>query len=143
MVVTLGAGSLSTSGATGNLVVTGGLGAKTITLGSGNDTITTGLGNETIHGGNGSDTFITHVGDGSETIHGGTGASWVDTINLHSGTMSLGAYGTDWTLSITSGSIVSNDTVNHAITLSQDAAGTIHMPDAHSVAFDGIEKITY
>ena len=25
----------------------------------------------------------------------------------------------------------------------QDAAGTIHMPDAHSVAFDGIEKITY
>jgi len=143
MTVTLGAGSLSASGATGSLTVTGGTGTQTITTGSGNDIITVGSGNETITGGSGSDTFHYSVGNGNDTIHGGTGASWTDTIDLHSGTMSLGTYGTDWTLSVTTGSITSTDSVNHTITLSQDAGGTIHLPDGHSITFTEIEKIAY
>jgi hypothetical protein len=141
--VTLGSGGLSASSYTGNMTVSAGMGAKTITLGSGTDTLITGSGNETITGGYGSDTFTTHVGDGNDTIHGGIGASWINTIDLHSGTASLGTYGTDWTLTISTGSIVSNDTVNHTITLSHDASGTIHMPDGHSIAFADIDKITY
>jgi Ca2+-binding RTX toxin-like protein len=76
---------------------------------SGDNVITGGLGNDKLAGGNGSDTFIYHVGDGNDTLAGGAGASWTDTINLHSGTSALGTYGANWTLSITSGSIISTD----------------------------------
>jgi hypothetical protein len=142
-VVTLGAGNLSAGSHTGNIAVTGGTGAQTITTGSGNDTITAGSGIETLNGGNGSDTFLFFVGAANDTVHGGAGASWTDTINLHDGTVALGNYGTNWTLSITTGSIVSTDTVNHAITLSQDAGGTVHMPDGHNINFTEIERITW
>jgi Ca2+-binding RTX toxin-like protein len=112
--------------------------------GDGNDNlITGGLGNDTLAGGNGSDTFIYHVGDGNDTVAGGAGASWTDAINLHDGTSALGTYGVDWTLSITSGSIISTDTAHHIITLSQDTAGQIELHNGATINFTEIERVTW
>ena len=74
---------------------------------------------------------------------GGAGASWTDTINLQNGSSALGTYGVDWTVSVTSGSIVSTDLVNHQITLSQDAAGSVNMLDGSTVNFSELERISW
>lgn len=55
----------------------------------------------------------------------------------------LGTYGVDWTLSITSGSITSTDTVNHVIALSQDAAGHINLSDGATLNFTELERVTW
>jgi Ca2+-binding RTX toxin-like protein len=128
---------------TEGFTVTGSGSADSITGGSGNDTIIGGTGNDTLNGGTGSDTFIYYVGDGNDAIAGGTGVSWTDTIDLHSGTISLGTYGVDWTVAITSGSITSTDTANHVLTLSGDAGGSIHMHDGATINFSEIERITW
>ena len=75
------------------------------------------------------------MGDGNDTVAGGNGASWTDTINLHDGASALGTYGVDWTLSITSGSIISTDTAHHTITLSQDTAGHIDLSNGATINF--------
>jgi Ca2+-binding RTX toxin-like protein len=115
----------------------------TLTGDSNDNVITGGLGNDTLTGGSGSDTFIYHVGDGNDIVAGGAGASWTDTINLHDGTSALGIYGVDWTLSITSGSIVSTDTTNHVISLSHDAAGHIDLSSGATINFTELERVTW
>jgi Ca2+-binding RTX toxin-like protein/carbon monoxide dehydrogenase subunit G len=110
---------------------------------SNDNVITGGLGNDTLSGGSGSDTFIYHVGDGNDTVTGGSGASWTDTVNLHDGTSTLGTYGVDWTLSVTSGSIVSTDTAHHVISLSQDAGGHIDLSNGGTINFTELERITW
>src|SRR5450631_93919 len=115
----------------------------TLTGDASDNVITGGTGNDTLTGGAGSDIFIYHVGDGNDTMAGGAGASWTDTISLNAGTAALGTYGVDWTLSITSGSITSTDTVNHVIALSQDAAGHINLSDGATINFSELERVTW
>jgi large repetitive protein len=76
-------------------------------------------------------------------VAGGAGASWTDAINLHDGTSALGTYGVDWTLSITSGSIISTDTAHHIITLSQDTAGQIELHNGATINFTELERVTW
>jgi hypothetical protein len=83
------------------------------------------------------------VGDGNDTVAGGAGASWTDAINLSNGTAALGTYGVDWTVSITSGSITSTDTVNHVMALSQDAAGHIDLSNGATINFTELERVTW
>ena len=115
----------------------------TLTGDSNDNVITGGLGNDVLTGGNGSDTFIYHVGDGNDAVAGGAGASWTDTISLHDGTSALGTYGTDWTLSITSGSIASMDTAHHVVNLSSDASGHINLSNGATINFSEVERITW
>ena len=72
--------------------------------GSGNDSMSGGAGNDTLRGGSGSDLFVYLKGDGSDAVNGGTG-SWIDAITLDQSAGSL-QFGTDWTMTLTSGSIV-------------------------------------
>ena len=137
---TFGAGNDSLSGIEN---LTGSAFNDTLTGDSNANTLTGGLGNDTLTGGQGSDLFIYHRGDGTDTIAGGAGASWTDTINLQDGSSALGTYGVAWTLSITSGSIVSTDLVNHEITLSQDAGGSINMLDGSTINFSELERISW
>ena len=123
--------------------VTGSRYNDTLTGDSNDNVITGGLGNDTLSGGSGSDTFIYLVGDGNDTVTGGTGASWTDSVNLHDGTSALGTYGVDWTLSVTSGSIVSTDTAHHVISLSQDAGGHIDLNNGATISFSELERITW
>jgi Ca2+-binding RTX toxin-like protein/carbon monoxide dehydrogenase subunit G len=123
--------------------VTGSRYNDTLTGDSNDNVITGGLGNDTLSGGSGSDTFIYHVGDGNDTVTGGIGASWTDSVNLHDGTSGLGTYGVDWTLSVTSGSIVSTDTAHHVISLSQDAGGHIDLSNGATINFTELERITW
>jgi Ca2+-binding RTX toxin-like protein/carbon monoxide dehydrogenase subunit G len=123
--------------------VTGSRYNDTLTGDNNENVITGGLGNDTLSGGSGSDTFIYHVGDGNDTVTGGSGASWTDTVNLHDGTSALGTYGVDWTLSVTSGSIVSTDTSHHVISLSQDAGGNVDLSNGATINFTELERITW
>jgi Ca2+-binding RTX toxin-like protein len=123
--------------------VTGSRYNDTLTGDSNDNVITGGLGNDTLSGGSGSDTFIYHVGDGNDTVTGGIGASWTDSVNLHDGTSALGTYGVDWTLSVTSGSIVSADTAHHVISLSQDAGGHVDLSNGATINFTELERITW
>ena len=123
--------------------VTGSRYNDTLTGDSNDNVITGGQGNDTLSGGSGSDTFIYHVGDGNDTVTGGSGASWTDTVNLHDGTSALGTYGVDWTLSVTSGSIVSTDTAHHVISLSQDAGGHVDLSNGATINFTELERITW
>ncbi len=60
-------------------------------------------------GGAGADLFFLQAGLGNDTVTGGTGGGWVDAIDLHnaSGSSYSSAFPTDWTLVLTSGSVVS------------------------------------
>jgi hypothetical protein len=57
------------------------------------------------------------------------------------GVGSIGVFGTDWTLQLTSGSIVSQDA--HTITLSQDADGLIVIDGSNQITFTDMERIVY
>lgn len=118
-------------------------GNDTLTGGTGDDTLVGGKGDDILTGGDGSDLFIFQEGDGSDTINGGAGASWTDTIQLQDdmGGTDIGTYGTDWTLTLTEGTI---DSVNaDSIDLSDDADGTITLQDGSSIDFTDIERIDW
>jgi Ca2+-binding RTX toxin-like protein len=130
-------------GSGGNDTLSGGAGFDALEGGSGDDILTGGIGGDTLDGGDGSDTFVYNTGDGNDIVAAGAGASWVDTIRLNSGASPLGAYGVDWTVTLTSGSILSTDTTNDVITLSQDAAGHINLVDGGTITFSDIEQIVW
>jgi Ca2+-binding RTX toxin-like protein len=127
----------------GDDTLIGGGGNDTLHSEAGNDTLRGGTGDDTLYGGQGNDLFIFAQGDGSDMAHGGAGASWVDTISLQdaSGGNDIGAYGTDWTLTITSGSIA---TVGDGfIDLSQDADGYVTLQDGSQVTFQDMERVEF
>jgi Ca2+-binding RTX toxin-like protein/type III secretion system FlhB-like substrate exporter len=137
---TVGAGTDTLSGMEN---LTGSAYADTLT-GDGNaNAITGGTGNDTISGAGGSDSFVYYMGDGNDTVTGGAAGGWTDSINLNNGTTGLGTYGVDWTLSITSGSISSTDTIGHVITLSEDAAGHIDLSNGATINFTELERVTW
>ena len=100
-------------------------------------------GNDTISGGDGNDLFIFQEGDGNDTINGGAGASWTDTIQLQDefGGSDLGVYGTDWTVTLTEGTI--EETNDNNLLFSDDADGTITLEDGSSIDFTDIERIDW
>ena len=102
-----------------------------------------GEGNDTLSGGDGSDLFIFQEGDGADIINGGAGSSWTDTIELQDamGGSDLGTYGTDWTVTLTEGSIEETNSDN--ILFSDDADGTINLQDGSSIDFTDIERIDW
>jgi len=102
-----------------------------------------GLGDDTLLGGDGSDTFVFWEGHGADNVQGGQGASWTDNIELHDATggSNIGTYGTDWTLTLSEGSIDTQDA--NSITLTDDADGTITLQDGSTIDFFDIERIDF
>jgi hypothetical protein len=131
-------GSADVNG-TGNLLdnaLTGNAGNNVLDGGAGNDTLTGGVGTDTLTGGVGDDTFIYMRGDGSDSIDGGT--SWLDTVQFSQSAGSM-QFGTDWTLNLTSGSIVSQNAGE--LILSNDADGIISVNDGAQINVNDIERI--
>lgn len=126
-------------GSSYNDILYGVAGINVIDGGAGNDTIRGGGGNDTLTGGSGSDTFVIGEGDGFDTVSGGVGGGWTDTIQLQNADLS--DVGDGWTVSLTTGSVQSDD--GDMMTLSNDAAGTITLEDGTQIAFEGIERIEY
>jgi Ca2+-binding RTX toxin-like protein len=111
--------------------------------GNAGDDIFQGLGGaDTMYGGDGSDTFTIGEGDGNDIIDGGVGdnsTGWTDSISLLNSDNS--AVGSGWTVSLTSGSEVSDD--GSTMTFTDDAAGTITLEDGTQIAFQNIETVEY
>ncbi|WP_263627221.1 beta strand repeat-containing protein [Stappia stellulata] len=111
---------------------------------AGNDVLVGGTGDDALYGGDGSDLFLYTLGDGNDTVAGGASNSWIDILELGDGSaMQLGDYGTDWTVTITQGSILTDDSANGQLDLSQDAAGYIDMQDGSRIDFQEIEQIQW
>jgi Ca2+-binding RTX toxin-like protein len=138
-------GNDTLDGGGGNDLIFGRGGADDIYGGAGNDTIIGGTGNDTLSGGDGSDLFMYGLGDGSDTINAGAGAGWTDVIDLGGGPgiTSAGVYETDWTVTITNGSIEMTDTEGGRLDLSQDADGYIDFADGSRVNFSDVEEIRW
>ncbi|MHA7776543.1 cadherin domain-containing protein [Roseibium sp. M-1] len=113
--------------------------------GSGDDLIRGGTGNDYLAGGDGSDLFAYMLGDGHDTVHGGAGGSWIDVVDLSGAAdgTPLGAYGADWSVTMTSGTIDNVDAISGEITLSQDSAGYIELADGGRIDFADLEGIQY
>ncbi|MDH3603328.1 MAG: hypothetical protein OEU26_27255, partial [Candidatus Tectomicrobia bacterium] len=123
--------------------VTGSSHADMLTGDANANILSGGGGNDTLSGGDGSDIFIFEMGGGTDTINGGIAGGWTDSITLldASGGGDLGTFGIDWTLTLNSGSIQSQDA--SSITLSGDADGTIQLSDGSTADFYGIERIDF
>jgi Ca2+-binding RTX toxin-like protein len=137
--ILLGSGNINGTGNTVNNSLTGNAGNNTLDGGTGNDTMYGGLGNDTLVGGLGDDMFMYASGQGSDSVNGGTG-SWIDTIALDQsgGPLQLG---TDWTVNLTSGTIVSQ-TANQ-LTFSAEADGTLNFADGSTMSFVDIERVQW
>ncbi len=124
-------------------ILDGGTGDDTLYGEGGDDTLIGGTGNDTLNGGDGNDLFIFQEGDGADVIIGGSGASWTDTIELQDafGGGDLGTYGTDWTVTLSEGTIDSHN--ENSIDLSDDADGIITLQDGSTIDFTDIERIEW
>ncbi|CTQ55683.1 Hemolysin IA [Roseibium album] len=133
------------SGGGGRDLLFGETGTDNISGGSGDDVIVGGEGSDYMNGGDGSDLFMYGLGDGSDTINAGSGVAWTDVIDLGGGPgiTAAGEYGTDWTVTVTNGSIDSVDTENGVIDLSQDTDGYIDFADGSQVIFADVEEIRW
>ena len=111
--------------------------------GAGNDTFNGGAGNDTLIGGDGADLFFHQAGLGNDTVTGGAAGSWIDAIDLHdaSGSSYSGAFPSDWTLILTSGSITSTGT--ESLALSTDSSGYVQHTDGTQINFTEIEQIRW
>ena len=94
-------------------------------------------------GQDGDDLFIFQEGGGHDRAYGGSGASWIDTIDLKDGGggSDIGDYGSDWTVTLTEGEIVSQE--SDSLTLSNDADGHITLEDGSRLDFQDIETIQW
>ncbi|WP_460086126.1 beta strand repeat-containing protein, partial [Roseibium sp. LAB1] len=138
-------GNDNLNGGGGDDLIFGRAGTDNIFGGTGDDTIIGGTGNDSLNGGDGSDLFMYGLGDGSDTINAGMGAGWTDVIDLGGGpgVTSAGEYGTDWTVTITNGSIETTDFEGGQLDLSQDADGYIDFADGSRVNFNDVEEIRW
>ena len=137
-----GNGKDTLEGGDGDDALLGGNGKDLLDGGSGDDILNGGLGDDTMSGGDGDDLFLTGEGQGNDIVLGGQGG-WSDVIQLtdDAGGANIGEYGTDWTVSITQGSV---DEVNaDSLVLSDDAAGIITLNDGTEITFTDIERIEW
>jgi large repetitive protein len=121
-------------------VLTGNAGNNVLDGGAGNDAIIGGTGNDIMSGGTGNDTFVYMHGHGSDVVNGGVGGNWTDTIQLDQSHGSLQP-GTDWTLSLTAGNIVSHSATD--LVFSNDAGGAINFTDGSKIDFVEVERIQW
>jgi Ca2+-binding RTX toxin-like protein len=141
--VTGGYGNDSLTAAAAGSTLDGGMGNDFLYGGAGSDTFIGGMGNDTMSGGAGADLFFLQAGYGNDTITGGVGGGWVDALDLHdaSGASYSGAFPSDWTMVLTSGSILSTGT--ETMTLSNDSSGYVQHTDGTHVNFSEIEQIRW
>ena len=111
-----------------------------ITGNAGDNVLTGNAGNDTLIGGAGNDVFVYMLGQGSDVVQGGTGADWIDTIDLDQSLGSLQPM-TDWTVTLTSGSIVSSGA--NEMAFSHDASGVINFADGSKIDFVEIERVQW
>ncbi|MEQ9123680.1 MAG: hypothetical protein RIM80_14090, partial [Alphaproteobacteria bacterium] len=109
--------------------------------GAGDDVLVGGTGTDTMAGGDGADLFLAGEGFGDDTISGGVGGGWTDVIQLEAADGDLGAFGTDWTISFTSGGL--DEAGDGYLDLTDDSAGTIDLADGTQIAFQDIERIQF
>jgi Ca2+-binding RTX toxin-like protein len=135
-----GSTAINGTGNTLNNTLTGNDGNNVLDGGTGNDVLNGGAGNDILIGGAGNDVFVEMQGHGSDVVNGGAGASWTDAIQLD---QSLGSLqpGTDWTITLTSGNILSQGA--NELVLSNDADGTINFSDGSKVDFVDIERVQW
>ncbi|MEM8686901.1 MAG: tandem-95 repeat protein, partial [Pseudomonadota bacterium] len=122
-------------------ILRGAAGDDTISGMAGDDTIEGGEGDDTMSGGTGNDLFFI-TGDGShgeDIVDGGAGGGWTDVIQV----TNPGVLGTDWSYSLTSGTLVSSGT--NYLQFSSDAAGDIDFGNDSfdDVAFSNLERIEW
>ena len=131
------------TGNSGDNSIWGDSGNDAISGGAGNDTLYGGAGIDTLNGGSGADLFFLQAGLGNDTVIGGAAGSWIDALDLHdaSGNSYSGAFPSDWTLVLTSGSITS--TGSETMTLSTDSSGYLQHTDGTQVNFTEIEQIRW
>jgi Ca2+-binding RTX toxin-like protein len=131
-----GTGNINGTGNTLDNALTGNAGTNVLDGGAGNDTLAGGAGNDTLIGGAGDDLFIYLKGYGSDSVNGGVG--WTDTIQFDQSAGSL-EFGSDWTINLTQGSIVSQSA--NELVLSNDADGVISISDGSQISATDIERI--
>ena len=139
------AGADTISGNGGRDLLFGEGGQDMISGSAGDDVIIGGADADNLVGGDGSELFMYGLGDGDDTISGGAGAAWTDVLDLGGGpgVTAAGDYGTDWTVTITEGSIETTDLENGKLDLTEDASGTIEFLDGSKVDFTEIEEIRW
>jgi Ca2+-binding RTX toxin-like protein len=135
-----GSSAINATGNTLNNTLTGNDGNNVLNGGAGNDVLNGGVGNDTLIGGTGSDVFVQMRGQGSDVVNGGSGGSWTDVIQIDNSFGSLQP-GADWTVTLTSGSIVSQGA--DALVFSSDADGMINFSDGSKVEFTDIERVQW
>ncbi|MDZ4790733.1 MAG: putative Ig domain-containing protein, partial [Hyphomicrobiales bacterium] len=136
-----GQGNDKLYGGAGDDALDGGDGNDLLDGGAGDDVFFGGSGNDQFYGADGSDLFLFRGADGRDSVNGGVGGSWIDAIDLRGGDgqANPGAFGTDWTLKLTQGSILSQD--EEGLTLSDDADGLIMLDTGNQINFTDIERI--
>ena len=127
-------------GGEGNDRLYGESGDDTLFGGTGDDILFGMEGSDIMAGEGGSDLFMFNADSGMDCANGGMGG-WVDAVRLAGagGAGSPGAFGTDWTIQLTSGQIVAQD--EHNITLSGDADGFITFNNQNQLSFTDMERI--
>ena len=132
-----------TTGSSADDTLNGGAGNDSLIGGAGNDVLNGGADDDRLSGDAGSDLFIMHAGGGSDIVAGGAGTNWTDMLELRTanGSTYSGELPTDWTLILTSGSIVSKN--SESLDLSSDSAGTLQHTDGTTVTFTEIEHIRW
>ncbi len=133
-------GDINATGNTGNNTLTGNAGNNVLNGGAGNDIMIGGAGNDTMTGGAGHDVFVYMQGNGSDIVNGGTGASWIDTVQLDQ-SLGLQQLGTDWTVTLTSGSVVGQNA--NQLSFSADADGAINLADGSQIVFTDMERVQW
>jgi VCBS repeat-containing protein len=127
-----------------NDLLTGSSAANNLSGAGGDDTLRGGGGNDTLIGGAGHDLFIYQRGDGQDSVNGGAGVSWIDAIRLlDAGGGSNLIYGTDWTVALSSGSVLNTNLDTGIMELSSDADGTMTFAAGGSITFTDIERLTW
>jgi Ca2+-binding RTX toxin-like protein len=133
------AGNDTLKAAAGDDSLYGGSGSDRLYGGAGNDILSGGTGNDSVYGDSGSDMLLFGLGDGNDYFSGGLGGGYVDEIHLNIDPSA--AFGSDWTLTLTSGSITGMG--DNQIFLSGDAAGVITLKDGSTIQFDQTEQLSW
>nr|WP_319483159.1 Ig-like domain-containing protein [uncultured Cohaesibacter sp.] len=124
-------------------VLFGEAGNDSIFGGSGNDYLIGGTGDDYLVGGEGDDTFYYLVGDGNDVIDGGSSGDWTDSlVILALDGSDTTSYGTDWTITLTTGTATMVDGSDQMI-LSDDATGTIDFSDGSHIELENIDRVSW
>ena len=116
--------------------VAGGGGDDTVTGGSQQDFIYGGSGNDQATGGGGDDVYLFIAGEGNDSFSGGSGSDTILLRGPDGGVPDMAGF----TMNLTAGTATTDAT---GYRLSAGAEGTITFLDGSSIAFDGVETISW